>query len=69
MQFDNADAGLIHNVAFFTSSAKTNLIYRSPPDAGPKVDNVTFTAPTAPGSYFFVCEAHPDTMTGTFTVR
>ena len=69
LQFDNADAGVIHNIAFFTSAAKSTLIYRGPLEAGAKVTTLSFTAPTAPGSYFFVCEAHPDTMTGTFTVR
>ena len=69
LRFDNADPGLIHNVAFFTNSQKTTLIYRSAPAAGPKVEDLTFPAPSAPGNYFFVCEAHPDTMTGTFRVN
>jgi plastocyanin len=69
LQFDNQDAGVPHNVAFFTNSSKTTAIYKSPLETGPKVDTLTFTAPTAPGNYFFVCEVHPDQMTGTFTVK
>ncbi len=69
LAFTNADAGVVHNFALFTNAQKTSNIFRSPPDVGPKVENLTFTAPATPGSYFFVCEAHPDTMTGSFTVR
>ena len=69
LQFDNQDAGVIHNVAFTTNSSKTTVIYKSPPEAGAKIATFTFTAPSAPGSYYFYCEAHPDQMTGTFTVR
>ena len=36
--------------------------------AGPGVDDTVFTIPAA-GSYFFRCDIHPTTMTGTFTVR
>ena len=64
----NADAGVVHNFALFTNQSKTTNIFRSTPDVGPKTENLTFTAP-APGTYFFVCEAHPDTMTGSFTAR
>jgi plastocyanin len=68
LAFNNADAGVVHNFAIFNNSSKTTNLYRSPPDVGPKTENLTFTAP-APGTYFFVCEAHPDTMTGSFTAR
>ena len=69
LAFTNADAGVVHNFALFNNQSKTTRIYGSQPDTGPKQENLTFAAPAAPGSYFFVCEAHPDTMTGSFTVR
>ncbi|MHB8052837.1 MAG: cupredoxin domain-containing protein [Methanoregula sp.] len=28
-----------------------------------------FTAPAAPGTYFFRCDVHPSVMKGTFIVR
>lgn len=67
LQFDNQDSGVPHNVAFFTNSSKTTAIYKTPLETGPKVETFTFTAP-GPGTYFFVCEVHPD-MTGSFVVR
>jgi plastocyanin len=29
----------------------------------------TFDAPTTPGTYFFRCDVHPTTMTGSFIVQ
>ena len=33
------------------------------------VDWGVFDAPERPGNYFFRCDVHPDTMTGTFRVQ
>lgn len=68
LQFDNQDVGTLHNVAFYTNRSATTKIFGSELTTGPKVETLTFTAPP-PGSYFFRCDVHPDTMTGTFTVR
>lgn len=56
-----------HNLNFLQAEggaeiAKTDLI-----DGG-QTATVTFTTP-GEGSYFFVCDVHPDQMTGTFVVR
>ncbi len=69
--FDNQDPGVLHNIAFYTSRAATTLIPNSssPVLPGPRVDVVNFKAPSSPGSYFFRCDVHPDTMTGAMTVR
>ena len=67
LRFVNDDAGVPHNVAVYTRRngdklfvgetfpGKATVVYRfqSPP----------------PGDYFFRCDVHPDTMTGTFATR
>jgi plastocyanin len=70
IHFDNQDAGVVHNISFYTKSdgktkipgATGNLI------TGPSAEDLKFTAPTA-GTYYFRCDAHPDQMNGSFTVR
>jgi plastocyanin len=69
LTFDNKDAGVLHDVAFYTNSSATTLIYQTDMTTGPAVKTFDFTAPTAPGNYFFRCNVHPDTMTGSFVVR
>jgi plastocyanin len=66
---DNQDAGVLHNIAFYTNSRATTKIAGSDPAGGPILQEVKFTAPSAPGNYFYRCDVHPDTMSGTFTVR
>jgi plastocyanin len=68
VQFDNSDAGVLHNVAFYQTSQAAQRIFVGDLFAGPEVRNYQFNAPAA-GTYFFRCDVHPDTMTGTFTVR
>jgi hypothetical protein len=68
IQFDNADPGVLHNFALYTNQAATQSIFKGDLVAGPVVVNYNFPAPQA-GSYFFRCDSHPDTMTGSFTVR
>jgi plastocyanin len=64
------DSDLPHNVAFFDGSdATASRIAATEVDAGPAdQQEVTFTAPAEPGSYFFHCDVHPTQMTGTFEV-
>ncbi len=68
LQFDNEDAGTPHNFAIYTNRNATTKIYASDLITGVKVDTLNFTAPP-PGTYFYRCDVHPDTMTGTFTSR
>jgi plastocyanin len=66
---DNQDAGVSHNVSFYTNKNATSKIYLGDLTAGPAKKDEKFKAPSAPGNYFFRCDAHPDQMTGTFAVK
>lgn len=66
---DNRDAGVLHNVAFYTDSSAASEIHVSELITGPAEDVFTFSAPATAGEYFFRCDVHPDTMTGTFAVQ
>ena len=66
---DNKDAGVLHNVAFYTDRAASSPIHVGGLLTGPATEDVTFTAPSTPGTYFFRCDVHPDQMNGTFIVQ
>jgi plastocyanin len=66
---DNQDAGVAHNVSFYTNKGAGTKIFTGNLTTGPAKVEEKFKAPTAPGNYFFRCDAHPDQMTGTFTVK
>ncbi|HLG12724.1 MAG TPA: cupredoxin domain-containing protein [Dehalococcoidia bacterium] len=65
---DNRDAGVLHNVAFYTNRSASSKIFGGGIITGPATEKFSFPAPAA-GSYFFRCDVHPDTMTGAFIVR
>ncbi|MGE3983630.1 MAG: cupredoxin domain-containing protein [Dehalococcoidia bacterium] len=67
--FDNEDAGVLHNIHFFANRNRSASLAQSPVKPGPAQDVVKFTAPSAPGNYPFICDVHPDTMTGNLVVR
>jgi len=67
MTFDNQDR-FPHNVALYTDSTARTTIYKGEIITGPKVITYTFNAPSQPGTYFFRCDVHPSTMTGSFVV-
>jgi plastocyanin len=66
---DNRDAGVLHNVAFYTNRSAQSPIFVGELSTGPAVTEEQFTAPSTAGSYFFRCDVHPDQMTGTFEVQ
>ncbi|MDD1647989.1 MAG: cupredoxin domain-containing protein [Methanomicrobiales archaeon] len=68
IHFDNKDTGVPHNFALYTDSHATTRIFVGDFITGPNTITYTFTAPSTPGNYFFRCDVHPETMTGTFIV-
>jgi glucose/arabinose dehydrogenase/plastocyanin len=68
MTFVNADP-VPHNFALYTDNAALTPLFVGDTVQGPSTVTYTFTAPSAAGNYFFRCDIHPATMTGTFVVR
>jgi len=68
MNFENKDR-VPHNFALYTDSTVAESIFIGELITGPKTITYTFTAPAVPGNYFFRCDVHPLTMTGTFVVQ
>jgi plastocyanin len=69
INFNNKDS-IPHNFAIYTNSSATPpAIYQGKIITGPATITYTFTAPNTPGTYFFRCDVHPTSMTGTFIVQ
>ncbi|MGH2633282.1 MAG: cupredoxin domain-containing protein [Tepidiformaceae bacterium] len=70
ISLDNEDTGF-HNIGFYTAKdTKTAIGAAMDLFKGPNVTKtITITAPTTPGTYYFQCDVHPDTMNGTFVVK
>ena len=66
MTFNNDDAGIPHNFALYPDNRAVAPIFTGTIITGVQTATYTFTAPSAPGRYFFRCDIHPETMTGTF---
>ncbi len=65
----NRDAGIPHNVSIYTNRSAAQFIFKGELHTGPG-DKVYSIPPISnPGSYFFRCDVHPDTMTGNFVVQ
>jgi plastocyanin len=71
LDFDNQENGVQHNVVIFQEDPATNTS-QTPLFTGALVTGPAKTTYRVPvlgeGSYFFHCEVHPSTMTGTITV-
>jgi hypothetical protein len=72
IRLENRDQGVAHNVAVYKSATDTTAGV-SPGSVGtrfdgPGIDDTAFDIPAA-GNYFFRCDVHPQTMTGTFRVQ
>lgn len=80
IRVDNRDTGVPHNIAFYqgetpgegpflagcTSGCATDEV-RTELEPGPVIQELTFTTPGA-GTYAYMCEIHPNTMTGVMVV-
>ena len=68
LRFSNQDRGIPHNFVLFRGKdASAPEIFSGQVISGPAETTYSFTAP-GPGEYFFHCEVHPQTMTGTAAV-
>jgi plastocyanin len=68
LQFENKDAGVLHNFAIYNNNRATTKIFVGELTTGPSTTTYTFKTPAA-GTYFFRCDSHPDQMTGTFNAK
>jgi plastocyanin len=66
---NNQDAGVLHNIAFYTNRSASQSIAVGELFAGVASRDLQFNAPDRAGNYFYRCDVHPDTMTGAFAVR
>ncbi len=65
---DNQDGGLVHNLHIYKGVDNTGEdVGATELEAGPGTQTLTVTF--EPGTYFFVCDAHPATMAGTIEVE
>ena len=72
VEFDNKDSGVPHNFEVFTDSSATERLggASDPGDIIVGPDTATYKVePLKPGNYFFRCDVHPTTMTGTYAVK
>jgi plastocyanin len=65
--FDNEDPAVTHNLDVFRDQAYTQSIATTPDVTGIGTGQVALPA-LDPGTYYFRCNFHPTTMTGTITV-
>ncbi len=68
IHFVNKDSGIPHNVGIYESSAAKVILFQGKRITGSTSIDYQFTAPSLPGTYFFRCDVHPSTMTGSFVV-
>ncbi len=68
MTFNNQDAGIPHNFSVYTDQSAANMVFRGGVVTGPGKETYSFKAPTSPGNYWYQCDIHPLSMTGTLTV-
>jgi plastocyanin len=67
LTFDNQDAGTAHNFSIYSDNAYTDNVFKGDLVTGPATQEYQLPA-LAAGTYYFRCDVHPTTMTGTLTV-
>jgi plastocyanin len=68
VNFNNKDGGIPHNFALYTDSSATTPIFVGQTINGQATISYKFTAPATAGTYFFRCDIHPTSRTGSFIV-
>lgn len=67
LEFDNKQAGVLHNVGIYDSPAKAKEIFPGERITGP-AKIIYDVPPLAPGGYYFQCDVHPN-MNGSLTAK
>jgi plastocyanin len=68
IEFDNRDAGIVHNVAVYPGDdASEDPIGATELEPGPIQQELQLDL--SAGAYFYQCDAHPSTMSGSLTVE
>jgi plastocyanin len=58
IHFENKDAGVQHNIAIFTDSSLSKVLFRGELVTGPGSTDYK-VPPLSPGTYYFHCDVHP----------
>jgi cytochrome c oxidase subunit II len=72
LTFNNQDTGIPHNVEIYTDKTASKRLggATGPADLITGPASTTYRVPALPpGRYYFHCDAHPDSMTGTLVVK
>lgn len=65
--FDNRDEDIPHNFAIYRTDAAQDLLAGTKVEDGPTIQRLEVEG-LAAGEYFYQCDVHPQTMTGTLRV-
>lgn len=66
LSFRNADAGILHNISIYRDASAGTDFFKGELFPGPRT--VLYRVPALDaGRYFYRCDVHPTTMTGTMT--
>jgi plastocyanin len=71
VNLNNMDTGIQHNFSFYQNvpGGQAKAVFVGDPIQGPGTITYHFTAPTdSKGTYYFYCDFHPQTMSGSFVV-
>jgi plastocyanin len=71
VNLNNMDSGIQHNFSVYqqVSGGQAKAVFVGDPVLGPGIKTYQFTAPKdSTATYYFYCDFHPQSMTGTFVV-
>ena len=68
IKLDNKDTA-VHNLHIYTAKGGTSIAVTDPQAVPAGSTGTLTTTITQPGTYYFQCDFHPETMNGTLTVK